>query len=163
MIQAKKSGSYHGFDVMSHCDATLLLFARILSVVIPGSTSCPGPYVQRSVIHIIDLYAVGLLNAQEKTEMHRVLLIQEVIHRIMEHLSPRNPAVLIPKRTRATLLNVALTCRLFLGPALDALWYSIDDLMVLFKLLPNFLSSDIGGSMVRHGNYIFLISLFNLL
>ena len=73
----------------------------------------------------------------------------------MEDLSPRRPAILIQKETRETLLNVALTSRSFLGPALDALWYSIDDLTVLFKLLPNYLPSG-DQSTVRHGNYTFI-------
>ena len=77
---------------------------------------------------------------QEKTEMHRALLIQDTVHQILENLSPRNLTNPIPKLTRATLLSVALTCRSFLDPALDSLWYSIDDLEVLFKLLPNFIS-----------------------
>ena len=84
--------------------------------------------------------------------MHQVLSIQEVLHQIMENLSPPDPTILIPKPTRATLLNVALTCHSFLGPALDMLWYSIDDLTVLFKLLPNFVFSDIDQATVCHRN-----------
>ena len=38
----------------------------------------------------------------------------------------------------ATLLNAALSCKTFLQPALDALWWSIDDIANLFLLLPTF-------------------------
>ena len=74
------------------------------------------------------------------------------------NLSPRDLTVPIPKRTRATLLNVALTCQSFLGPALDSLWYSIDDLAVLFKLLPNFEFSDAAQTLTVRHKLLFSVS-----
>ena len=39
---------------------------------------------------------------------------------------------------RSTLLNAALCCKTFLEPALDTLWWSIDNIAHLFLLLPAF-------------------------
>ena len=45
---------------------------------------------------------------------------------------------------QSTLLNAALRCKTFLQPALDALWWSIDDIANLFLLLPAFKESEDG-------------------
>ena len=39
---------------------------------------------------------------------------------------------------RPSILNVALTCRFLSEPALDVLWWAMDDLIPLFNLLPGF-------------------------
>lgn len=88
-------------------------------------------------------------------KMHRVHSIPEVVRQVMEHLHPRryctNEA---KKKLRSTLLNAALTCSAFSGPALDVLWYWMDDILPLFKLLPNFEHS-VDKATVRFMSTIF--------
>ncbi|KDR71752.1 hypothetical protein GALMADRAFT_778468 [Galerina marginata CBS 339.88] len=55
------------------------------------------------------------------------------------------PAPIPDKATRRTLLNAALACHAFTGPARDALWWAMDDLEPLFSLLPGFQREEIGG------------------
>lgn len=66
-------------------------------------------------------------------KMHQALLIQEVVHMVMQNLSNE---VEYRKKTK-TLYNAALTCSSFLEPALDALWHDMRRLIPLFGLLSN--------------------------
>ena len=48
----------------------------------------------------------------------------------------------------ATLLNAALCCKACLEPALDTLWWKLDDVADLFQILPAF--QKIGAAYVRN-------------
>lgn len=51
----------------------------------------------------------------------------------LDEVEPNGPHI-----NRKGLLNIALTCKAFLEPALDTLWESLDSLLPLLKLLPLF-------------------------
>ena len=66
----------------------------------------------------------------------------DILEQIFMHLA-QDPEDLIDADdsqtlNRSTLLNAALCCKTFLQPALDALWWTIDDIANLFLLLPAF-------------------------
>ncbi|KAF8888396.1 hypothetical protein CPB84DRAFT_1786270 [Gymnopilus junonius] len=80
--------------------------------------------------------------------MHRALVIRDILRLIFEYLAPEIDIeelfgpILIHYRglsflpnTRSSLRNVALVCRSFKDPALDLLWWAMDDLGPLFSLL----------------------------
>ena len=82
---------------------------------------------------------------------HRIFSIRELLQLIFEGLLPpldvqaltfASPDTFVDfvtdKPTRQTLINLALTCHKFLEPALDALWWAMDDLSPLFHLLPSY-------------------------
>ena len=80
--------------------------------------------------------------------MHRALHIHEVLQVIFENFLPVHDdrsltfasyesyaSFVAGKSTSQTLLSLAVTCRTFLEPALDALWWAMDDLTPLLALL----------------------------
>ena len=79
--------------------------------------------------------------------MHRVLQIDDVFRNIMIFLLPSPTDKDLPV-LRTTLYNIALTCTSFTGPAIDTLWFYMDNLTPLFELLSNFEDSE-DGNMVR--------------
>ncbi|KDR71822.1 hypothetical protein GALMADRAFT_253585 [Galerina marginata CBS 339.88] len=96
--------------------------------------------------------------------MERALQVEEILHQIFDNLLPEfdmkrsfidsTDPRLLPKPdkpTRATLLSAALTCRSFVEPALDALWWAMDDLRPLLSLLPSFkLDDDLPDEVCLH-------------
>ncbi|KDR71787.1 hypothetical protein GALMADRAFT_159195 [Galerina marginata CBS 339.88] len=108
------------------------------------------------------------------TSMHRIFQIDEILSLIFNHFLPefnanqsfvvtRNAFVApIPdKATKLTLLYSALTCRSFSAPALNALWWALDDLQPLFSLLPGFMKEGektftISGPILEDNCSIFL-------
>ena len=81
--------------------------------------------------------------------MHRALNIQEILHQIFQNFLPdsyvdalsyasHGPFDLPDEYGQSTILNLALTCRAFKDPALDALWWAMDDLTPLLALLKGF-------------------------
>jgi hypothetical protein len=78
--------------------------------------------------------------------MHRALAIPEIVRMILDSFLARPINGLKADRVnywaatalRSSVLNVALTCRSFSEPALDILWWAMDDLVPLFNLLPGF-------------------------
>jgi urate oxidase len=79
--------------------------------------------------------------------MHRVFQTDDVLRNIMAFLLP-SPTDDDSPGLRTTLYNIALTCTSFTGPAIDALWFYMDNLTPLFELLLNFEDSE-DGDMVR--------------
>ncbi|KAI0704078.1 hypothetical protein C8Q76DRAFT_219342 [Earliella scabrosa] len=55
---------------------------------------------------------------------------------------------------RSSLAYLARTCRAFYDPALDMLWHAIDDLDVLFKVLPSFREYACGRTVLSYYNTI---------
>ncbi|KAF9524525.1 hypothetical protein CPB83DRAFT_861066 [Crepidotus variabilis] len=84
--------------------------------------------------------------------MHRALLIPEILRLIIRHLHPtsdkgfENPSVgfagmlvrPLSKKAARSLVRTSLACKLFLDHALDYLWWFMDDLTPLFRLLSAF-------------------------
>ncbi|PPQ99471.1 hypothetical protein CVT26_014287 [Gymnopilus dilepis] len=86
-----------------------------------------------------------------KITMHRVFFIPELLDQNFQNFrtdfdEKKLVSTLVPEissyenflpngKTRETLLNAALTCRAFKKPALDVLWWAMDDLTPLFCLL----------------------------
>ena len=78
--------------------------------------------------------------------MHHALGVPEIVQTILGFLSPKPEHYLMVNEDyylaatalRSSALNVALTCRSFSEPALDTLWWAMDDLTPLFNLLPGF-------------------------
>ncbi|KIM44320.1 hypothetical protein M413DRAFT_443328 [Hebeloma cylindrosporum] len=78
--------------------------------------------------------------------MHPALAVPEIIQTILEYLLPKpkhyrkayKEYYLLATASRSSVLNVALTCRSFSEPALDILWWAMDDLTPLFNFLPGF-------------------------
>jgi len=80
------------------------------------------------------------------SSMHRALAIPDIVRTILDcflakpkdemkfHLAYYRAATYL----RSSVLNVALTCRSFSEPALDVLWWAMDDLVPLFNLLSGF-------------------------
>lgn len=66
--------------------------------------------------------------------MHRCLQIDYILYIVAHHLE-RQVGVRIPECV-VDLLNMALTCRTFREPALDALWKQPDDLGLVLRILP---------------------------
>jgi hypothetical protein len=77
--------------------------------------------------------------------MHRALAIPEIVRTILDSFHEKGGLIRVEKdyylatrALRSSVLNVALTCRSFSEPALDILWWTMDDLIPLFNLLPGF-------------------------
>ena len=78
--------------------------------------------------------------------MHRALAIPEIVRTILDCFSPKpehhrianKDYYLTATALRSSVVNVALVCRSFSEPALDILWWAMDDLTPLFNLLPGF-------------------------
>jgi hypothetical protein len=78
--------------------------------------------------------------------MHRALAVPEIVRTILDCFSAKpSHAIDVDQiyygeatALRSSVLNVALTCRAFSEPALDILWWAMDDLIPLFNLLPGF-------------------------
>ncbi|GJE85084.1 hypothetical protein PsYK624_011610 [Phanerochaete sordida] len=79
--------------------------------------------------------------------MHRCLELNEVLQRIARSLG-FDPLLKEPLPKR--LLNMALTCRAFRGPALDELWRELKDIAVLLRL---FSKHRVGR---RHGRLVMI-------
>jgi len=60
--------------------------------------------------------------------MHEVLLVDEIVRRIAEHLFDSND--------KSSSLAFSLCCRPLNDPVLDVLWKWQTDLVTLFKVLP---------------------------
>ncbi|PPQ82146.1 hypothetical protein CVT26_009091 [Gymnopilus dilepis] len=82
--------------------------------------------------------------------MHRALQTPDIVREICEHIFPFCFTDNVTRHdlpgpsTKRDLLNLALTCRGLSSPALDRLWWALDDLTSLFKLIPGFQTSPIG-------------------
>ncbi|EIW85493.1 hypothetical protein CONPUDRAFT_162679 [Coniophora puteana RWD-64-598 SS2] len=74
--------------------------------------------------------------------MHRALSISEVVHTIASYHSEKKD-----------LTALARTCREFSEPALDTLWWELDDLTPLLRCLPQDLVSCGETELVRSGVY----------
>jgi hypothetical protein len=78
--------------------------------------------------------------------MHPALAVPEIVRSILGFLSPKpkhykkayKEYYVIATILRSSVLNVALTSRSFSEPALDILWWAMDDLTPLFNFLPGF-------------------------
>jgi hypothetical protein len=83
---------------------------------------------------------------------HKALMTPEILHNIFGNfkfsaIDPERPATRyrrLHRRTSdtgsvstSTLLNAALSCKNFLEPALDALWWRVTDVRCLFRILPS--------------------------
>lgn len=77
-------------------------------------------------------------------ESHVALANVDILHEIFAHLALtcwQETWRLVPedeRPNRATLLSAAQCCKTFNSPALDALWWKIDDICHLLHLLPAF-------------------------
>ncbi|TFK34789.1 hypothetical protein BDQ12DRAFT_656491 [Crucibulum laeve] len=60
--------------------------------------------------------------------MHRCLSIPEIIHLICDEISNK-------KKANSSLLALAYTCRTFLEPALNLVWYELENIVPLVKCL----------------------------
>ena len=88
--------------------------------------------------------------------MHPALQKLDILHEIFGHLTWRDPthtedefhSQQLPN-VPSTLLSCALTCQSFREPALDKLWWRIDSITFLFKLLPSFRQFTTNGHYVR--------------
>ncbi|RDB16616.1 hypothetical protein Hypma_002865 [Hypsizygus marmoreus] len=74
---------------------------------------------------------------------HPTLQNEDILREIVKHLSPPMDHKIVSFSKfdaphRATLLNVALSCKVFRDPALDVLWMNVDDILNLFRVLPAF-------------------------
>jgi len=78
--------------------------------------------------------------------MHHALAIPEIVRMILDSFLDRPMHEVNADKVnyraatalRSSVLNMALTCRSFSEPALDILWWAMDDLVPLFNLLPGF-------------------------
>ena len=82
-------------------------------------------------VKVFNLPSTGLY-----CKMHRALLVQEVVHLIMQSI--RYDMEVFEPQGRKALCSAALICSGFLDAAMDALWYNMTSLTPLFKLLSNF-------------------------
>ncbi|GLB39777.1 hypothetical protein LshimejAT787_0702870 [Lyophyllum shimeji] len=69
------------------------------------------------------------------SRMHRCLEIPEILYFIFDNVIDRQ-SLKSPFPGSATLVNLAVTCKLFKEPALDALWYTIRNVDPLIRSLP---------------------------
>ncbi|PIL32752.1 hypothetical protein GSI_04867 [Ganoderma sinense ZZ0214-1] len=74
---------------------------------------------------------------------------EDAFHEILSYLKPSQYFVFDDKEEvatrfflRRTLLSLAVSCRAFFDPALDILWYSLDNIHPLLKLLPTYQRHD---------------------
>ncbi|CAA7263790.1 unnamed protein product [Cyclocybe aegerita] len=88
--------------------------------------------------------------------MHPALQIPEILNEIFDCFLPvisyddyANHYKYIPDEPsdKLSLLSAALTCSAFLQPALDHLWWDMDDLTPLFNTIPGFQSSNDTGTL----------------
>ena len=86
------------------------------------------------------------------TAKHSFLKIPELKAMTFFHLQIKNDKNV--KKDRLCLLNAALTCKDFLGEALDALWEELDSFVPLLKLLPALQIED--GAYVRANVHVFV-------
>jgi len=78
--------------------------------------------------------------------MHSALAVPEIVRTVLGFLLPKpkhykkayKEYYLAATALRPSMLNMALTCRSFSEPALDILWWAMDDLTPLFNFLPGF-------------------------
>ena len=93
--------------------------------------------------HLKDLDKQGNMSSNVQ---NRAFEIIETLQEIFMYLAEDPPDVenSIIEKNRSTLLNAALCCKIFLQPALNAFWWSIDDIFNLFLLLPAFKESESG-------------------
>ncbi|KAL0961253.1 hypothetical protein HGRIS_006215 [Hohenbuehelia grisea] len=68
--------------------------------------------------------------------MHRCLKIAEIVHNVVNNISPYMNQDCDAIVDLASVANFALTCRAFTEPALDRLWYELPSLRPLLQLLP---------------------------
>jgi len=95
-------------------------------------------------------------------EMNQALQVPEVLHNILGNFRPSfqldatelSPRQLLKEHDDEeeagdlhSLLNAALTCRLFLEPSLDNLWWASNDLTPLFSVLSGFQGSDLASDV----------------
>ena len=73
---------------------------------------------------------------------HRALLISEIISEIFENVK----IAIEDTRGRRDLLSTALCSKAFKDPSLDVLWYRMEKISPLLKLIPGMV--EIGGKMV---------------
>ena len=87
---------------------------------------------------------------------NRVVLVNELMRQILDNFLPdfdvrtwfatdpddRLPELVPSAEDRKTLLNVALTCHALKEGALDMLWWAMDDLTPLFRLLRGYRASE---------------------
>lgn len=66
--------------------------------------------------------------------MHRCLEIQEIVSLVCQQLSAENTRTV---SNNGSLAALAMTCRDFQEPALDALWYQQTSLIPLVKCFPS--------------------------
>lgn len=97
---------------------------------------------------ILDLYFTPSLNLidfepQYTTPMHSVLLIDEILEYILEFCSDWSQ-----EEYRQTLACIARCCKAWRDPALDRLWYRLDGVMPLVRLLPGFVAGKDGSDAV---------------
>ncbi|KAK7435423.1 hypothetical protein VKT23_019684 [Stygiomarasmius scandens] len=62
-------------------------------------------------------------------------IVEQIVRLLVDTQTDHNDNTIMRKQD---ILSCALTCRSFLGPALGVLWYSLNSLVPLLKLLPNF-------------------------
>ncbi|KAJ7051074.1 hypothetical protein C8F01DRAFT_671588 [Mycena amicta] len=65
--------------------------------------------------------------------MHHALCVAEIVLEIAQHASGGAP---VTPRARKNLLAFAMTCRLFLDPALNELWRQLDSISPLLRCFP---------------------------
>ena len=65
-------------------------------------------------------------------------------------------------RLRATLLQCALVCRQFRDPALNALWWRLDNLVPLIRLLPCFVPTRVKRKGSATGDTLY-VSMFSII
>lgn len=75
------------------------------------------------------------------------VLQPHILSEIFRHFGIDSPDATEVKAARRNLIRAALTCKVFLDPALDRLWRAIDTLLPLLKLLPSF--QLVGGVYVK--------------
>lgn len=97
---------------------------------------------------ILDLYFTPSLNLIDfepryTTPMHSVLLIDEILEYILEFCSDWPQ-----EEYRQTLACIARCCKAWRDPALDRLWYRLDGVMPLVRLLPGFVAGTDGSDAV---------------
>jgi hypothetical protein len=72
-------------------------------------------------------------------EHHRLFDIPEILSEIVEHFAGLYPS---GRPDSGTLTSLAVCCKAFSAPALDALWKTLFSALPLFKLLPGFQKVD---------------------
>ncbi|KAF8874492.1 hypothetical protein BD779DRAFT_1678731 [Infundibulicybe gibba] len=81
----------------------------------------------------------------------QVLGNQDVLREIFSHLASNSDDPANPKN-KGVLFRAALTCKAFMEPALDSLWWSMSSFMPLLKLLQNFQPIEDGDNIFAFCN-----------